>query len=185
MTTATELDIHRLGAKLFAENPEVIRDEAYIAMFHGWIQARDLDGVPIDVADYKHVPKGPGVMLISHEADRALDFADGRAGAIYQRKRDLSGSLEERLELVLRAADATADRIEAEPSADGVRFGRAEIELRFHDRRLAPNDDEGLAAVRPAVEAALAAVRPGREAVIARVEDDHRRAPLTLRVTLS
>lgn len=184
MTTATDLDIHRLGVKLFAENPEVIDAEAYIGMFHRWIQARDLDGTPIDVADYKHVPKGPGIMLISHEADRCLDFADDRPGAIYQRKRDLTGSLEERLVAVIGAADATADRIEGEDAAAGVRFGRDEIELRFHDRRLAPNSDEGLAAVEDAVRSALSQVRPGHTAAIARAEDDPR-APLTLRVMLS
>jgi hypothetical protein len=184
MTTATELDIQRLGAKLFAENPQVVRAETYIGMFHRWIQARDLDGTPIDVADYKHVPDGPGIMLIAHDADRSIDFADGRPGAIYQRKRDLAGSLEERLVAVIRAADATADRIEADESADGVRFGRDEIELRFHDRRLAPNSDEGLAAVADAVRSALAEVRPGRPAQIARAED-HPRAPLTVLVTLS
>lgn len=184
MTTATQLDIHRIGAKLFADDPAAVRAEPFIAIFHRWIQARDLDGVPIDVADYKHVPDGPGVMLISHEADRAVDFADGRPGVIYQRKRDLDGPLEERLALVLRQADATADRLEGEADAGGVRFGRDEIEFRFHDRRHAPNSDEGEAAVRPALEAALASARPGRTATIARM-DDHPRAPLTLRVTLS
>lgn len=184
MATATQLDIHRLGAKLFAENPEVIRPEAYIGIFHSWIQARDLDGVPIDVADYKHVPRGPGVMLISHEADRAIDFAGDRPGAVYQRKRDLEGPLEERLALVIGAADATADRIEGEPAADGIRFGRDVIELRVNDRRLAPNDDEGLARVRPAVEAALASVRPGRTATITRREDDPK-GPLQILVTLA
>jgi hypothetical protein len=183
-STATELDIHRLGAKLFAANPEVVDADAYIGIFHRWIQARDLDGTPIDVADYKHVPKGPGIMLISHEADRSLDFADGRPGAVYQRKRDLTGSLEDRLAAVIGAADATADRIEGEEDAAGVRFDRDEIELRFHDRRLAPNSDAGLALVEDAVRSALAQVRPGHAAAIARAEADPR-APLTLRVTLS
>lgn len=184
MTTATQVDTHRIGAKLFAADPAAVRAEPLIAIFHRWIQARDLDGVPIDVADYKHVPDGPGVMLISHEADRALDFADGRPGVIYQRKRDLDGPLQERIAQVLRQADATADRLEAEPDAGGVRFSRDEIEVRFHDRRAVPNDDAGLALVRPALEAALADARPGRKATIARM-DDHPRAPLTLRVTLT
>lgn len=183
MSTATQIDIHRIGAKLFAADPAAIRTEALIGIFHRWIQARDLDGVPIDVADYKHVPDGPGVMLISHEADRAVDFADGRPGVIYQRKRDLAGTLEERIALVLRQADATAERLEGEADAGDVRFDRDEIELRFHDRGLVANDDEGAALVRPAVEAALAQERPGRTAAIARVED-HPRAPLTLRVSL-
>lgn len=182
--TVTDIDIHRLGAKLFAANPEVIDPLVYVGVFHRWIQARDLDGTPIDVADYKHVPKGPGVMLISHEADRAIDFAGDRAGVVYQRKRDLTGSLEERLVLVLELADAAAARLEGEDDTAGVRFDRNEVELRFNDRRLIPNDDAGLELVRPAVEAALAQARPGLRATITRREDDPK-GPLQLLVTLS
>lgn len=184
MTTATELDVHRIGAKLFALNPEVVDPVDYIGIFHSWIQARDLPGLPIDVADYKHVPEGPGVLLIGHESDRAIDFLGDRPGIVYQRKRDLTGTLEERIELVIRSADAAADRLEGEERARGVRFGRDEIELRFNDRFNVPNSDEGLALVRPAVEAALAATRPGKAATITRREDDPR-GPLQLRVVLA
>jgi hypothetical protein len=182
--TAAAVDIHRIGAKLFADNPEVIRPDAYIAMFHRWIQAGDLDGVPIDVADYKHVPKGPGIMLISHEADRCLDFADDRPGVIYQRKRDLSGDLRERIESVLRSAESMAARIEDDPAGDGVRFGRGEVELRFHDRRLVPNSEDGLDAVRDAVVSAAHKVWTGTEVSVTR-HQDHPRGPLTLTLALS
>ena len=36
-------------------------------------------------------PTGPGIMLIGHEADRSLDFGEGRPGVVYQRKRDGRG----------------------------------------------------------------------------------------------
>lgn len=183
MATAIELDIQRLGAKLFADNPEVIRPEVYIGMFHRWIQARDLDGVPIDVADYAHVPKGPGVMLIAHEADRSIDFADGQPGVIYQRKRDSTGSLADRIEQVVRAADDTASRIEADDAADGVRFARDRVELRFHDRLLVPNDDEGLSSVGPAVMEAFGRLAPDAVVTMNR-HYDHPRGPLTITVTV-
>ena len=76
MATATGTDIVRIGAKLYAENPGVIVADDFVPLFHGWIQGRGLDGTPIDVADYKHVPDGPGIMLIGHEADRSLDFGE-------------------------------------------------------------------------------------------------------------
>ena len=184
MTTAAATDIVRIGAKLYAENPEVVDLAAYIPLFHGWIQARDLDGVPIDVADYAHVPDGPGVMLIGHEADRSLDLGEGRPGIVYQRKRDLEGPLEERIALVIAQAARTADRIESEPAAGGVRFGRDEILLRFNDRLDAPNDDATLEALRPAIEAALARVCAGRVAAVERVAEDPR-GPLRARARLS
>jgi hypothetical protein len=184
MGTATATDIVRVGAKLYAQNPEVIDLPAYIPLFHGWIQAGSLDGLPIDVADYGHVPDGPGVMLIGHEADRSLDLGEGRPGVVYQRKREGRGALKDRLAAAIEAADGLADELEADPAAGGVRFGRDEILLRITDRLNAPNDDATLDALRPAIEAALERVRPGRGATVERVVEDPR-GPLRVRVRLS
>jgi hypothetical protein len=183
MATATSTDIVRIGAKLYAENPGVIVAEDYVPLFHGWIQEGALDGTPIDVADYKHVPDGPGIMLIGHDADRALDLGEGRPGVVYQRKREGTGSLEERFAAAIAAADRTAADIEADPAANGVRFERDEILLRVNDRLRAPNDDATFGDLRPAIAGALAAVRPGRDARVDRVTDDPK-GPLTIRVRL-
>jgi hypothetical protein len=184
MTTATTTDLVRIGAKLYAENPEVIDLDSYIPLFHGWIQRRGLDGVPIDVADYAHVPDGPGVMLIGHEADRSLDLGEGRPGVLYQRKREGEGSLAERFAAAIAAADRIADDLEADPLAAGVRFGRDEILIVVPDRRRAANDDAALEELRPAIEAALATARPGRAAELSRAPEDPR-GPLRVRVRIS
>ena len=157
----------RIGAKLYATNPEVVVPDAYVGMFHGWIQGQGLDGLPIDVADYKHVPDGPGILLIGHEADRAIDFGEGRPGVLYQRKRDLGGTLEERFTAVLAAVEGTAALIEGDPAGAGVRFGRDEVLVRILDRATAPNDDATLEAVAPALTAAGAGGWPGRAPALA------------------
>jgi hypothetical protein len=184
MATAIEAGIVRIGAKLYAENPQVVDPPAYVPIFHRWIQGGDLDGVPIDVADYAHVPDGPGVMLIGHEADRSLDLGEGRPGVLYQRKRQGAGALEARFAAAIAAADGLADEVEADPAAGGVRFGRDEILLRVADRLHAPNDDATLDVLRPAIAAALAAVRPGRRAAIERVTEDPK-GTLRVRVRLA
>lgn len=183
MTTATATDIVRIGAKLYAENPEAIDLEGLIPLFHGWIQRGTLDGVPIDVADYAHVPDGPGVMLIGHEADRSLDLGEGRPGALYQRKREGEGALEDRFAAAIAAADRLADDLEAEPGSDGLRFGRGEILVVVADRLRASNDESTFERLRPAIAAGVAAARPGRAASIERVSDDPR-GPLRARVRL-
>ena len=184
MSTPTTPDLVRIGAKLYAENPEVIDLEAYVPLFHGWIQQKTLDGVPIDVADYAHVPDGPGVMLIGHEADHSIDLGEGRPGIVYQRKRDAEGDLGGRFAAAIEAADRLATELEDDLAAAGVRFGRDEILIRINDRLAAPNDDATLDALRPAIEAALGAVRPGRAAAIGRVTTDPK-GPLSVRVRLS
>jgi hypothetical protein len=184
VSTVTTPDVVRIGAKLYAENPEVIDLEAYVPLFHGWIQRKSVDGVPIDVADYAHVPDGPGVMLIGHEADRSIDLGEGRPGVVYQRKRDPEGDVESRFAAAIAAADGLASEIEGDPAAAGVRFGRDEILIRVNDRLAAPNDDATLDALRPSIAGAHATVRPGRTATIERLTGDPK-GPLTVRVRVS
>ena len=47
--------------------------ESFVPLFHNWIQE---DRIPnhtmIDVANYKHIPDGPGIMLITHEGNFSL-----------------------------------------------------------------------------------------------------------------
>lgn len=183
MADAALEDAVRIGVKLYADDPERVDPARFIPLFHSWIQQDAIDGLPIDVADYAHVHQGPGVMLIGHEADHAIDLGEGRPGILYQRKRDPEGTFEERVTAALAAVDRAADQIEADPAAGGIGFGRDEILVRVLDRRAAPNDEAAAAALRPAVEAAVAAARPGRTATIEHVDDPT--GPLALRVRLS
>jgi hypothetical protein len=183
MAATTLDDAVRIGVKLYAREPERVDPARFIPLFHGWIQGGTVDGLPIDVADYAHVHQGPGVMLIGHEADHAIDLGEGRPGILYQRKREPEGTLEERVGAALAAADRAAEQIEADPGAGGVEFARDEILVRVLDRRAAPNDEATAAELLPAVEAAVAAARPGRTATIERVDDPT--GPLALRGRLS
>lgn len=46
--------------------------EPAIRVFHRCIQRGWLEGQLLDVADYRHVPTGPGVMLVGHDVDYSL-----------------------------------------------------------------------------------------------------------------
>src|SRR6266540_565376 len=83
------MDAHKLQVKLFAE-PDAARAlslEAFIPVFHGWIKHQVLTELLIDVANYAHVPQGPGVVLIGHGADYFMDQGEGRRGLLHNRKR--------------------------------------------------------------------------------------------------
>jgi len=49
--------------KIFVHEPTSIDLADAIPVFHRWIQEAVLNELVIDVADYRHVPAGPGVML--------------------------------------------------------------------------------------------------------------------------
>ncbi len=92
----------RLSLKIFATKP-IPREELhpFIGVFHRFIQEAAVPGLLIDVADYAHVPDGPGVILIGHDVDYGIDLAGGRTGLLTTRKRgseaDLSALFREAL----------------------------------------------------------------------------------------
>jgi hypothetical protein len=184
VSTTTIDGVDRIGVKLYAENPVEVRPERFIGLFHTWIQRHTVPGLLIDVADYGHVPEGPGVMLIGHEADYAIDLAEGRPGVLYQRKRDAVGSLQDRLRMALETANTAAGEIEADASVGVLRFNRNEIVVRVLDRRRLPNSDASVDAIRGPLDGAVSEVFPGRQiSSVERFGADG--DPLSLRVVLA
>jgi hypothetical protein len=144
------MDSHKIDIKFFLKNPSAIEPEALKPVFHSWIQNSSIPNhVLIDVADYVHVSKGPGVVLVTHEANFAFDLGEGRPGIFYFRQRPLPGTFRQRLRAISTAALEACTRIEeAIPKA---RFKTDEVLLRINDRLLAPNTQQTFAAVEPAM----------------------------------
>jgi hypothetical protein len=136
------MDLQHVNVKLMLDKPEQLDFEPLVPVFHNWIQNQVFDELLLDVADYRHVPEGPGVMLIGHRADYSVDNTDNRPGVLYNRKAPLDGSNQDRLKQAAIAALAACEKLEAEPKLKGeLRFGGREVEVYINDRLIAPNDD--------------------------------------------
>ena len=98
------MDLHKFGIKFFAADAEKLDILKLIPIYHRWIQQGPLEDLLIDVADYSHVPSGPGVMLIAHEGNYALDETGHERGVVYYSKHRLEGELPERFAAVARKA---------------------------------------------------------------------------------
>ncbi len=123
-----------------------------IPIFHGWIQDKVFEERLLDIADYRHVHDGPGIILIGLEGDYSVDNTDGRLGVRYNRKAGFEGSNQDRLKQAARAALNACQRLESEPSlGDRLRFDGQNVELFVNDRLLAPNNE----ATRTAIEAGV------------------------------
>jgi hypothetical protein len=129
----------RIAIKLFATRP-IARDELhpFLGVFHRFIQEGTVPGLLIDVADYAHVPDGPGMILIGHEVDYGIDLAGGRAGLLTTRKRALDLDLSVLFRDALAKAVAAARAIEADGDVS-ARFAVDALEVAFPDRIAAPN----------------------------------------------
>lgn len=144
--------------KIFARTQPGFQLADAIPVFHRWIQKNALpDEMMIDVADYQHVPAGPGILLVAHDAYYGLDESKNRLGLLYSRRTQMEGSDEARLRDALAAAGRACDLLEREPEFAGkLAFDRSEVEISVNDRMLAPNTDVTETALRPAVDAVLA-----------------------------
>ena len=180
----------KLDLKVLARAGSTAKAEEFIPVFHRWITERVLPELLIDVADYSHVPEGPGVLLIGHDAQYGYDQSRGEPGLLYSRRRETSrelkgaGSLDERLRSLLACSFRACDLIEAEPQLEGrVAFDRHRLELRVNDR-LVPQDEETVAALGSAFERAVATAGSGANGntsiKVARIGEARER--LTLRV---
>ena len=145
------MNLQHVNVKVFVDGALAADPQQFVVAFHQWIIDSSMDEMLIDVADYRHVPRGPVVMLIGHEADYSIDHRNGRYGLLYNRKAPLEGTNADRFLHSLRAAAKACLLLESQVS--GVRFRRDEFELVINDRALAPNTPE----TRQAFEADLSA----------------------------
>jgi hypothetical protein len=146
------MDIQHFRVKLFATPESRPRLGDAIPVFHRWIQQKRLPEMMIDVSDYQHVPSGPGVILVCHEAIYGLDEGKGRLGMVYNRRTELNGSVEDRLQQAVRAAESAAALLEQEPEFAGkLRFDHKAWEVVVNDRALAPNNETTWKALEPPI----------------------------------
>ncbi len=146
-------DVQHINLKVFVQNAGVIELADAVGVFHQWIRDGVCPEMLIDVADYRHVSAGPGVLLIGHEANYSLDNRENRLGLLYNRKAILDGTFQSRLTQAHRAALDACARLEREaPFRGKLQFDRNAIEVFVNDRLLAPNNDETWKALRPELE---------------------------------
>jgi hypothetical protein len=149
------MEAQKLQLKIFLvpESARAVELEAFIAVFHRWIKERVLPELLIDVANYAHVPDGPGVVLIGHGSDYFLDDGEGRPGLLHNRKR-AGLAAPARLGDLARRTIYAASLLERDPALEGkVRFATNELLFRINDRLLAPNTDATFASLKGEIDA--------------------------------
>ena len=167
--------LKRICLKLYAPEPE-LEDQAFIPIFHEWIRDQAIDDLVLfDVADYAHVPEGPGVVLLTHEAAFSLDRSHGHFGLLVQRRVDGEGGVTDLITATLRHALQVAAKLEEDPRLEGkLAFDRSRVLVEANDRLRAPNTDEGYRALEPVVSEAVGAVFSDSAPSVTRVSNDPR-----------
>lgn len=145
-----------------------------IGLFHRFIQRGLAEGLILDVADYRHVPRGPGVLLVGHD----VDYGVNGEGFTVVRKRSASDAATTQLRDALRMGLGTMDAIidDGELKAE---FDRSRFTVTVFDRRLG-TPAEAAAALRADVDPLIAELY-GDDAVTSVIDPaDPRRPPQLL-----
>lgn len=80
------MELQHVNVKIYVEDASKIDFPQLNPVFQTWIQNKLTSELLIDVADYLHVPAGPGMVLVGLEADYSLDHTNYRWGLRYNRK---------------------------------------------------------------------------------------------------
>src|SRR5262245_23293319 len=183
------MDTVKYELKLFVEDASGVDLEEFIPIFHHWIQNQELEELLIDVADYRHVPHGPGVVLITHDAHYAMDLADGQLGLLYSRRRETHPglgaiqSVEDRLRSVWQRALTACQRLAAHPALSGrLQFRGDELLLRCNDRLQGPNTAAAYAAFCQHLEPFLATLYMGQQIEVEHCSEHTSRLTVGIRV---
>lgn len=137
------MDLQHLTVKIFALENGIDLGDA-IGVFQRWIQDSVCGELLIDVADYRHVPGGPGVLLVAHEADYSLNGS----GLEYRRTAAVEGGNQDKLLQAFFAALEACRRLE-EDFGGSLIFDAGHCEVAVNDRLLAPNTEATWQALLP------------------------------------
>jgi hypothetical protein len=134
------MELQKLSVKFFVEPPNEIPLTEFIDVFHSWIQKSD--GDYHDVADYSHMKAGPGIVLVANEANVSIDETENRRGLLFNQKRHLSGSNQERLRAAMVGALKNCRKLQADPKVGSkMRFSANEAVIWVNDRLAGTNTD--------------------------------------------
>ena len=150
------MDLQRINVKLFTHAPFDLNLDPFVDIFGRWREDAEDPSQWVDLADYAHVDRGPGVMLIGKRGNLSFDLAAPGPGILYANKSGLDGTPAERVMETFRRHLALVARLIKEqeyPKDLAPRPGSWEIV--FNDRVATPNTDAIDSQLKPAVQLAL------------------------------
>jgi hypothetical protein len=150
---STVNDIQKIDVKVFVTEGQDIDPYEFVPVLQRWIQEHTVPGTLIDVADYSHMHHGPGVILVAHEYNLSIDYAEGRMGVLFHYKRPAEATFGERVKSAVEQARNAAKLLEQEELSQILKFDTDSLRIIVNDRLLAPNDDATAAELESAVAA--------------------------------
>ena len=176
------MELQKFGVKLFLETNGSHSSKEFIPVFHTWIQEKVVaDHLLIDVADYSHIPDGPGVMLIAHEGHFSLDQEKCQPGIMYMRRAKMGGDFNERFNQVLSNTIEAANRLRNNDITNNVYFISNLFRFIANDRLYAENTIDNQHLYKEKIQKAINNKYPDRKIEFEDASDAKERMAFTVR----
>ena len=176
------MELQKFGVKLFIEVHGSYSYKEFIPVFHTWIQDKLVeDHLLIDVADYSHIPDGPGVMLIAHEGYFSLDQEKHKPGIMYMRKTNMEGNFKDRFSKVLLITTEAVKRIRNNDITNDVDFISNSFRFIANDRLYAENTIDNQRLYKGEIQKALNDNYPGCKVDYENISDANERLAFSVK----
>jgi len=169
-------DLQRIELKMLVDGPDQPNLDSLLSVFDRWRKQDNAPSEWIDLADYAHMPKGPGVLMAGKRENFGVNLIDPGPGIFFTGKKDYSGSTADRFVEAFRRCLTLAGALLAEteyPAAHSPRTGDWLVVV--NDRLDFPNTAETDGEIRPGLEAALGRVFGEGTFTLTRDEDPSHR----------
>lgn len=177
-----EKDLQRIELKMLVDGPAQPDLDWLLAVFDRWRKQDDAPSEWVDLADYAHMPKGPGVMMAGKRENFGVNLIDPGPGVFFTGKKDYAGSTADRFVEAFRRCLTLAGTLLAEPEYPAALPPKTgDWLVVVNDRLDFPNNAEVDAEIRPGLEAALGRIFGEGAFTLTRDEDPSHRLGYRLR----
>ena len=149
-------DLQRVDVKLLLDTPQNPDLDPFLVIFDRWRKREDHASDWVDLADYAHMPTGPGILIAGKRDRFAINLNPPGPGLLTSVRTGLQGGLEDRFREAFRRARALTSAVLTEPEfPSAFQVIEHAWEVCVNDRLQFPNTDESDSVVRPALAAAV------------------------------
>lgn len=152
-------NLQRIQIKIRTDAPSAVNLDPFLEIFGRWRHEKEDPAQWVDLADYAHMPRGPGIVLVGHRCNISFDLTPPGPGILYAAKKGLGGSQAERMASAFQSCLEFTKRLTAEKEFPvNIHLRPDAIEIRFNDRLDTPNEAAIDQELRPALRQVLDAL---------------------------
>lgn len=148
--------LQRIDVKLLLDAPADPDLDAFLVIFDRWRREADHPSDWVDLADYAHMPSGPGILLAGKRDTYSVNLNPPGPGLLTSVRAGLDGTLEDRFREAFRRARELNSAVLSEPEfPPALQPSQGAWEVFVNDRLRYPNTGKSDRTIRPALAAAL------------------------------